>query len=223
MIRNINLKHFLLLVLTTIVSLTTKADSWLEPTTQTFFSDNKQYMLVIKPAVVPLKYTAWKYYSQQNTTTSKRKSRKKLRFMQTITDKDTTLIPCMSALYKISNTDTLLIWEKPMLNDVCPIHAIVANDGSSVATIDNWYSRGYGANVFVIYDANGEAKHTYQLNDFSPFPSNEYFTSVSSLHWCGGATYVHPLKISLTCINQQKQIRSVIYDVQLMKWIDTKE
>lgn len=143
--------------------------------------------------------------------------------MRTITDKDTTLIPCMSALYKISNTDTLLIWKKPMLNDVCPVNAIVANDGSSVATIDNWYSRGYGANVFVIYDANGEAKHTYQLNDFSPFPSNEYFTSVSSLHWCGGATYVHPLKISLTCINQQKQIRSVIYDVQLMKWIDTKE
>lgn len=218
-----SIKHITILILTTVVSLITKADSWLEPTTQTYFSDNKQYMLVVKPAVVPLKYTAWKYYSKQTTTTNKRKLRKKQRFLQTITANDTTLIPCMAELYKVSNTDTLLIWEKQLLNEVCPIIAIIANDGSSVATIDNWYSHGYGTNVFVVYDAKGEAKRTYQLNDFSPFPLNEYLTSVSSMHWCGGATYIHPLKISLTCINQQKQFRSIIYDVQLMKWIETKE
>jgi hypothetical protein len=32
---------------------------------------------------------------------------------------------------------------------------------------------GYGKNIFVVYDENGEAKSSYQLKEISPFPLND--------------------------------------------------
>ena len=152
-----------------------KADEWLVPYVGVYYSENKEYKLIVIPTFVPPKYYRYSYKSNKHPK-SKRLLRKKEELEQQIT-------PCIAELYRISETGSILIWNKPLLNDICPVHAIVTNDGSSVATFDNWYSMGYGENVFVVYDENGEAKKSYELKEISPFPIDYYLKSVVSIWW----------------------------------------
>lgn len=79
-----------------------------------------------------------------------------------------------------------IIWQRPLLNDVAPVEALVSKSGKFVVTFDNWHSTGYGDNVVVIYGADGDLVRSMQLTDFLP---NELIqalpASTSSLHWSG--------------------------------------
>jgi hypothetical protein len=78
------------------------------------------------------------------------------------------------------------IWAKPLINDVAPVTALVADSGRFVVTFDNWHSTGLGENVIVIYDSTGTVVRSLALTDLFP----AYFVdalprSVSSIWWSG--------------------------------------
>ncbi|MBP7223131.1 MAG: hypothetical protein KBA50_07770 [Sedimentibacter sp.] len=178
------LRHpiYLLILFGLLVSMIAKADTWNNPRIKTYYSDNKEFKLIITPRQTPDKYYLWDYYKSNNHPQTKKILRKKEKFMRSISAQDTILIPCTGELYRMKGTDSLLIWKRTLLNDVCPVYSIVANDGSSIATFDNWYSTGYGVNVFVVYDEKGNAKKTYKLDEISPFPLNDYSTQIFTVN-----------------------------------------
>jgi hypothetical protein len=78
------------------------------------------------------------------------------------------------------------VWEAPLVNEVAPVRALVANGGGHVVTFDNWHSAGFGDNVVVIYRGDGSLVRSMKLTDILP---EDYVralpTSVSSMWWGG--------------------------------------
>lgn len=78
------------------------------------------------------------------------------------------------------------VWEMPLVNEVAPVHALVANGGGHIVTFDNWHSVGFGDNVVVIYRSDGSVVRSMKLADILP---DDYVralpTSVSSMWWGG--------------------------------------
>jgi hypothetical protein len=144
------------------------ANFWESPKIITTYSENKEYMLMIYPREYPNDYFSAKYQRQLKKGMVK-----------------DTVKPCHAVLYHIVNTDTIEIWNKPLVNAVSPVKAIVANDGKSVITInDFWHSKGY-AHTFVVYGEDGALIKDYELKEISPFPLEQYFSSRQSIHWGG--------------------------------------
>ena len=78
-----------------------------------------------------------------------------------------------------------VVWDKPLLNEVSPADAVVSRSGQAV-TFDNWHSLGYGLDVVVIYDAQGNVVRAMALDDFMPEQYiHTLFRSSSSIHWGG--------------------------------------
>lgn len=214
------LRHpiYLLILFGLLVSMIAKADTWDIPRVKTYYSDNKKFKLIITPKQTSDKYYLWNYYKSNNHPQTKKILRKKEKFMRSISAQDTILIPCKGELYRIEGTDTILIWERTLLNDVCPVYAIVANDGSSIATFDNWYSTGYGVNVFVVYDEKGNAKKTYKLDEISPFPLNDYSMSISSLYWRKDVRYIDNEKIEIVFATDDNKTTKRIYNLKRLEF-----
>ncbi len=78
------------------------------------------------------------------------------------------------------------IWDKPLVNDMAPVTALVADDGAHVVTFDNWHSLGFGEHVVVIYRGDGSVVRSFELTDILP---EDYVRALprtaSSLHWGG--------------------------------------
>ena len=62
----------------------------------------------------------------------------------------------------------LTAWKRPLVNDVGPVRALVANGGHYLVTFDNWHAVGVGDSVVVIYDAQGGLVRKMALSDFLP-------------------------------------------------------
>lgn len=197
-----------------LVSMIAKADTWDNPRVKTYYSDNKAFKLIVTPKMSSDKYYLWDYYKTNKHPQTKKILRKKEKFMQNISKQDTILIPCTAELYQIKGADSVLIWGKPLLNEICPVYAIVANDGSSITTFDNWYSTGYGVNVFVVYNEKGEAKRTYKLEEISPFPLNDYLMSISSIIWRDDAKYIENEKIEIVFETRDKRKITMFYSTE---------
>lgn len=200
------------------VSMTAKADTWDNPRVKTYYSENKEFKLIITPKMTSEKYYLWDYYKTNKHPQTKKILKKKEKFMQNISVQDTIRIPCTAGLYKINGADSILIWERPLLNEVCPVYAIVANDGSSIATFDNWYSTGYGVNVFVVYDKKGNAKKTYKLEEISPFPLNDYSMSISSLYWRKYVRYIDNERIEIILETDDNKTTKRIYNLKRLEF-----
>ncbi len=196
----------------------TKADTWDNPKIKTYYSANKEFKLIITPQKTSDKYYLWEYYKTNTHPQTKKILKQKEKFMQSISEHDTIRIPCTGELYQINGTDSVLIWKKPLLNEVCPVHAIVANNGSSIVTFDNWYSMGYGVNVFVVYDENGNAQKTYKLEEISPFPLNDYSKSISSLYWNVGEKYVDNERIEIVFKTEDNREKQRIYNIKKLEF-----
>jgi hypothetical protein len=125
----------------------------------------------------------------------------------------TILTFCHAILYKIENSDTTEVWNKKLTNAIMPEFVIVANDGSSIVTFDNWSSLGYGPDVMVTYDRNGILIKKYKLEDFSPFPINDYLHSVSSIWWNCGAKYIDNQTIQICFQDEKKAIKTKQYNL----------
>lgn len=78
------------------------------------------------------------------------------------------------------------LWEGPLVNDVSPVAALVADDGARLVTFDNWHSAGFGDDVVVIYDAAGKLVRKYSLEQLLPAGYVAVVPrSVSSRWWRG--------------------------------------
>jgi hypothetical protein len=156
-------------------------------------------MLKVYPTLFPKKYYKWLYA----------KPKKKLKFSSS----DTTLIQCNATYYKIENRDTIEIWNKKLINQINPMFVIVADDGNSFVTFDNWSSLGHGTDVMVTYDGRGELIKKYQLADFSVFPINDYTETVTSIWWRYGAKYVDNNTIEIGFQDKNKNIKTRLYNL----------
>ncbi len=196
------------------ISFTGKADVWTKPAVKEYYSQNKTYKFVVYPSVTPDKYEEWHKYRIIDSKLSKAEQKKKERFFSDLTASDTVLVPCTGILYHISGDDTVKIWERKLLNAVCPVNANVSDDGSSVVTFDNWYSNGYGMNVMVVYNGKGDAKRTYKLEEITPYPLNDYFTSISSIWWDAGTRFIDKDRIEISFQNEKHVVKKRIYNTK---------
>jgi len=208
-------RRYVLILLGILIPMIAKADSVRSATVETYYSENKEYKLIVTPRVIPDQYYQWSYYNSDLYYPHSRKIvREKEKFMRNISPQDTIIIPCTAELYRIKQSESQLIWKKILLNDHCPVRVIVANDGSSVATVDNWYSSGYGVNVFVVYNENGEAKRTYKLEEITPFPLNDYMMTVSSLLWNVGFRFIDNERIEIVFQTRNNFQTKRVYNVK---------
>ncbi|WP_418894633.1 hypothetical protein [Limibacterium fermenti] len=214
------LRHipYVLLLGAIFISPVVKADTWDDPRVLTYYSQNKEYKLVVTPRILPEKYLQWHYYKSNKHPQTARFLRRKEKFMRNILPQDTMLIPCTGKLYRFHDADSVLLWEKVFLNDISPVYAIVADDGSIVASFDNWHSKGYGVNVFVVYNEKGEAKRTYKLEEFSPFPLNDYSRSVSSISWYKKVWFLDNERIELAFQTEDGRRSNRIYNVRTFEF-----
>lgn len=214
----LRLPIYVLILLGLFVSMIAKADTWDNPRIKTYYSDNKEFKLIITPKKTSDKYYLWEYYKTNKRPQTKKILKQKEKFMRSISEHDTIRIPCTGELYQINGTDSVLIWKRPLLNEVCPVYAIVANDGSSIVTFDNWYSAGYGVNVFVVYDEKGNAKKTYKLEEISPFPLNDYSMSISSLYWRKDVRYIDNSRIEIIFETEDNKTTKRIYNFKRLEF-----
>ncbi len=221
MLHKIKHPYLIVILLGLLVPMVTKADIWPTPKVKTYYSENKAFKLVIRPRKVSPKYDTWDYYQHcPKQPHTKKFLRQKKRFMRKITAQDTILTPCTATLYQINGQDSTLVWEQALLNKISPTDAIVANDGSSIATFDNWYSKGYGEHVFVIYNQDGLPQKTYKLEDISPFSLNDYEMSISSTHWYAERRYIDNKRIEIIFIAAEGKTKRRIYNIEKLDFED---
>lgn len=79
-----------------------------------------------------------------------------------------------------------VVWDRPLVNDVSPVSALISDSGEFVVTFDNWHSAGWGDDAVVIYDDRGDPVRSMALTDFLPQTYVEALPrSVSSIQWSG--------------------------------------
>lgn len=210
--------HFVFILWGILSSMAAKADVWDNLKVKSYYSENNDFKLVITPKITPGKYFLWDYYKSNKYPQTKKILRNREKFMQNISGQDTIQIPYTAELYRINGKDSVSIWKKSLLNNYCPVYAIVANDGSSIATFDNWYSTGYGVNVFVIYNEKGEAKRTYKLEEISPFPLNDYSISFSSLYWNKDVRFIDNERIEIVFETEKKELKKRFYNTKKLEF-----
>jgi hypothetical protein len=138
------------------------ADSWAAPTQEVYRSDNARWRLTVTPREIgsPLAY-----FEEQGDTGGRARG----------------------ALERLDdNGRWTTVWDGPLLNDVAPVSALVANSGRYVVTFDDWHFVGTREHVVVIYDADGAPIRSLSLADLLP----DYYIealprSVSSINWGG--------------------------------------
>lgn len=78
------------------------------------------------------------------------------------------------------------VWRAPLVNEVAPGEALVANGGRYVVTFDEWHMVGFGDHVVVIYGPDGRLIRSLKLQDILP---EDYIyaipRSISSIWWGG--------------------------------------
>lgn len=94
-------------------------------------------------------------------------------------------------------------WTRPLVNDVSPVTALVADGGRRIVTFDNWHSMGFGPDAMVFYDGDGKVLRSTGLEDIFPkwFVASQP-RSASSIWWRGtprisddGNDIVVPIKL----------------------------
>lgn len=161
--------RWLLILVALATAVPAVADRWVPPRRTTYFSADKAVRLIVEPRELqsPLQDKAKGHEpAGQRAGETKRTARGVLE-------------------RRVAGRWTR-VWEAPLANGVAPVTALVSNGGEHVVTFDNWYSRGWGDNVVVIYDGAGKLVRALRLDQIVPA---EYIqalpSSVSSLRWSG--------------------------------------
>lgn len=161
---------FFLLVL---VAFRSGADSWLPPGRETYHSGNGEWRLTVVPRALS---GALDYFQD------KVDRRDPAGLPQGATERSP-----VGILERKQGNRWILVWQQPLVNEIAPTGALVANDGRHVVTFDNWHSIGHGDDTIVLYDAQGQMVRAMGLDAFLP---PDYIDAlprtVSSLHWGGG-------------------------------------
>ena len=188
-------KKILILVFFIVITIESFADFWEDPKVTVTYSQNKEYALVVYPRYYPKDYFTAKYQRQhkQGITTD-------------------TIVPCYAVLYHVSNSGTTIIWKKHLVNFTAPCEIVVSNDGKSIVTIDDWFSRGT-KHAIVIYNETGEVVVDFTLKEISPFSLNEYEKTVSSIWWRGRAEYLDNDRVKIYFRNKNDDIKELVFNI----------
>lgn len=198
-------KKYLILVLLISNAICAFADFWKSPEIILKYSQNKEYLLKVYPTKYPDNFWTCKYQRQLNKGIVKN-----------------SISPCHAVLYRISNSDTIEVWNKPFINPVSPVNAVVANDGKSVVTIDDWYNAG-SKHTLVVYGEEGELIEDFTLEDITPFPLEQYSRSISSIHWGGrvkdgNVQYLDNERLVISFRNAKGEERKRIFNIETGKF-----
>ena len=99
--RHLRLPIYVLILSGLFVSMLAKADTWDNPRVKTYYSENKEYKLVITPKKTSDKYYLWDYYKTNKHPQTKKILKQKEKFMRGISEHDTIKIPCTGELYHV--------------------------------------------------------------------------------------------------------------------------
>ena len=199
-----------------------KADEWPRTRITYYYSENKAFMLKVVPTKYPPNKNTLKFFAEHPEA--------KKDYLRVYAEKpgntesgilDTVIKNCHGLLYKTSSSDTTLIWEKELVNKLSPVNAIVSNNGKSVLTFDDWLGIGYGNNVMVIYNEAGGFIKSYQLQDISPYPIDDYDQSISSIYWNGPNwnytnKYIDSERIEINFKNKKGNSIRRIYNLKIL-------
>ena len=110
------------------------------------------------------------------------------RFTVTVKQIPASLADCTGALSlnkgSADKASWVEVWRGPLQNQLSPVTALVANGGWRVVTFANYYSVGYGDEVIVFYDEQGNLLKKYSLESLlSPMELGQVPRSVSSRWW----------------------------------------
>jgi len=196
-------KKYLFLILFVFSAFQVFADLWEPAEIFVTYSENKEYMLVIYPEIIPKNYHTSGY--------------KRIYKGEVVKD---TVQPCHAILYHILNTDTVVIWNKFLINNTSPVSAVVANDGKSIVTFNEWGWLGL-THTIVIYGELGELVKDISLEEISPFPINEYssgrpsiFWSGEGENWRGKGEYLDNDRIEIYFVNKENEVRKRIVNIR---------
>ena len=171
-----------------VLSVGVRADSWMPPEVETYFSADGRARLTVTPRGVddPLQYFEDKERGREpagqrpGSAPTRAAGRLELRG---------------------EDGSWNMLWERPLLNEVAPVSALVSNDGAYVVTFDNWHSIGVGSNVVVIYGAEGDAVRSFRLDEVVPaYMTDAFATSVSSRYWHGQGTRIEGGQLRLAIV-----------------------
>jgi TonB family protein len=145
-----------------------RADSWSMPREVQYHSANGEWRVVIVPARVEsqLAYFQAKVAEEESGQPVVRQS-----YARAVVFRKG----------RVSTWERVAEWR--LLNEVAPVSAMIANDGT-VVTFDNWHMTGYGEDVVVIYRPDGTLVRQYGLTDLmEPLDVEMLNHSVSSIWW----------------------------------------
>lgn len=147
------------------------ADSWPLPERTTYVSSDRATRFTVNPRDLPDQFAQFSDKVEAKEPAGQRRSG---------------ATQASGKLERRVGASWSTIWEGPLVNEVAPVEALVANGGAYIVTFDNWYSTGFGDNVVVIYRANGSVVRSMRLTDILPESYVQALpASVSSLRWNG--------------------------------------
>jgi hypothetical protein len=154
------------------------ADSWRLPSAQTTSSANGQFRVTVTPRPLDgqLAYFSDKVKGEEPAGQARGEEQKS---------------PTARVERHESDGNWRLVWQMPLVNDVAPVSVLLADDASFLVTFDNWHSAGYGDDVVVIYDRQGDLVRKLALEQILPPAYTSHFPrSVSSRWWGEGHALV---------------------------------
>ncbi len=162
----------LLIAVALITTVRLDADSWSLPEVETFHSADGRWRLVVTPKQLKgqLEYFSDKVEGSPDAGAAE-------------------TVPANEARGELFRKTSGSTWQRVarwrLVNEVAPVSALVANDGT-IVTFDNWHSMGYGDDVVVIYRSDGTLIRKFGLADI--LEDEDIFQlrhSVSSIWWSG--------------------------------------
>lgn len=153
------------------------ADTWALPQKKKYYSPDKKYYLEVIPKELEnqLKYFEDKVAGRQDPGGVKGLKDNRAR----------------AALYVANGSKGYSRQiEFPLVNEVSPVSAIVANSGKYFVTFDNWHSAGYGDNTVVIYRTDGTVLKKFSLEELLTKDDMWRLPRSASSIWWGGEHYV---------------------------------
>lgn len=159
-------------VLLCCVAWTASADSWLPPTPKTYVSPDGNTRVLVTPRGLE---GALPYFEDKVA------NKEKAGQAEGASDR------AMAEVQVRDGTEWRPVRSFPLVNDVAPTNALVANGARRIVTFDNWHSVGWGPDVVVIYDGAGTHIRSMGLKDLLPAGWVRHLPrSVSSIWWGRG-------------------------------------
>ncbi|MDR6848744.1 hypothetical protein [Sphingomonas sp. BE137] len=158
-------------VLISVMTAPSCADSWILPTATTYTSCGAHARVAITPRGLD---SQLRYFED------------KVRKVDPAGQKKGGAHVASARLERLIANRWQVVWERPIVNDVAPVSALIRDDGNYAVTFDDWHGLGYGPNVVVIYGAGGKLVRALGLSDIVPADYIKALPhSVSSIHWRG--------------------------------------